>query len=148
AQADPEQAGAEQTSIREQIKTLDGELTNLVALAAASGSAALLDGIRQREQRKADLTARLASLDTLASVPQMERDGLRESLRAILDDWRGLLLGEVAVSRQIMKRVVNGRMTLNSDGHFTGMASYGKVLSAVVHNRPDRKGGEAPLRGS
>jgi hypothetical protein len=80
----------------------------------------LLDGIKSRERQKSDLLAKLEHLDGLSRVPNLDRIALRSHLGGMLADYTGLLFSETAVSRQVVKKLLAGPITLNVDGTFTG----------------------------
>lgn len=105
---------AERKQATATLKRIEAELVNLVALAASSGSVALLDGIKSRERQKADRQTKLGHLDGLALVPNLDRAALRESLREQLDDWRNLLLAEPVLARQILRKVLRGKLDFDA----------------------------------
>jgi hypothetical protein len=65
-------------------------------------------------------------------------------VEARLSDWRGLLSRQVAQSRQILKKLLAGRIVFRQreDGvyEFSGQASLGRVLAGIVGT----KAGVAP----
>jgi len=144
---DPAEIAAQQGQASADLRKIEVEIENLVSLAASSGSGALLDGIKARERQKADLLAKIEHLDGLSKVPTLDRAALRASLRGLLDDWKGLLLSEPAVARQIVKKLLVGLITLNEDGTFTGEATYDKLVPVhTVEEPPSETSPQTSLR--
>ena len=80
---------AQQEQARADLKVIEGKIKNLAALAEATGSVALLDGLKSREREKADIQAKIEHLDGLSKVPTLDREAVRDSLRDLLEDWKG-----------------------------------------------------------
>jgi len=59
-------------------------------------------------------------LDGLSLVPSLDREELRSTLRGLLEDWWGILAGDPVLARQVMRKVVNGRLAFDEAGNFTG----------------------------
>lgn len=59
-----------------------------------------------------------------------------ERVEVRLADWRGLLRRQVAQSRQILKKLLVGRLVFRrqEDGvyEFSGQASLGRILAGIV----------------
>jgi hypothetical protein len=69
---------------------VDGELARWTAAIAAGGDfRSVLSAVREREQRRKDLLARLETLNACERQPVANRDALRGLLRAKLVDWQG-----------------------------------------------------------
>ena len=90
--------------------------------------------------RRADLLAQVEHLDGLAKTPTWGAD-VRAEIRRRLEDWRGLLGREPEVARQILRKLIDGRLTMTpkvtSDGRFyeiTSRATYGRLFEGVVVN--------------
>jgi hypothetical protein len=64
-------------------------------------------------------------------LQQLQRD-----VEARLSDWRGLLSRQIAQSRQILKRLLVGRIVFRQrpDGvyEFSGQASLGRLLAGIL----------------
>jgi len=68
-----------------------------------------------------------------------DRKAVRRELRDLLTDWQGLLEGEPAQARQILRKVLEGRLVMTprqeADGRFydwTATATYGRILGGVI----------------
>jgi len=86
------------------------------------------------------LQAQLEHADGLALVAQaFNRKAVRRELRELLTDWQGLLEGEPAQARQILRKVLEGRVLLTprqgAEGRFCDWsvtATYGRILGGVI----------------
>jgi hypothetical protein len=100
----------------------------------------LVTALKDRERRRADLLAQVEHLDGLAKAPTWGAD-VRAEIRRRLEDWRGLLVREPEVARQILRKLIDGRLTMTAKiingGRFyeiTGQATYGRLFEGVVVN--------------
>jgi hypothetical protein len=66
-----------------------------------------------RERRREQLRAQLAALDTARQVAGLDVGRMRKHLGALLDDWRGLLLGNPAQTRQAVLKLVPERLVFS-----------------------------------
>jgi hypothetical protein len=73
----------------------------------------LLTTLRERERRREQLRAQLAALDTARQVAGLDVGRMRKHLGALLDDWRGLLLGNPAQTRQAVLKLVPERLVFS-----------------------------------
>src|SRR5262249_6089085 len=79
----------------------------------------------------------LARLDTVASLPRLSTTALAKDLHTRLKEWRSLLDAEPVKARQILRKLVDGRLVFTPDPArqvytFTGTASYGRLLAVSV----------------
>jgi site-specific DNA recombinase len=126
-----------QTALRAEVAVIDQELTRLAAGVAQGGDLkVLLEGIRAREQRRRTLQEELAGLQGLRPVTAGDLQQLQRDVEIRLSDWRGLLSRQIAQSRQILKKLLVGRIVFRQtpDGgyEFSGEASLGRILAGVV----------------
>lgn len=68
-----------------------------------------------------------------------DRTKFAESLRGSLEDWRGILEGNPVQARQILRKLLIGRLTLSptvrEDGRYyeiAGQVSYGRLLTGII----------------
>ena len=119
---------------------LDGELCRLTtALATGAELPSVIAAIRERERRKVGLQRRLEAAEGLARAPRIDRRKLEPVLRARLDDWHGLLGRHVAQARQILRKLLVGRLVVTPDAtrdgryaEVAGTGTLGKFLSGVI----------------
>ncbi len=103
-----EDVSATRTRLTAVLKKAEKELANLTAaVAAGDAPAALMAGIREREQTVKTAQAELKALDRAPAVVAGQ-DAVREEALAMLKDWRALLMGNVAVSRQLLRKLLGG----------------------------------------
>ena len=125
------------TALQAELAVLEQELARLAAAVAQGGDLKpLLDGIQAREQRRRTLQTELAGLEGLRPVSARDLQDIQRDVEVRLTDWRGLLRRQVAQSRQILKKLLVGRIVFRQreDGvyEFSGQASLGRVLAGVV----------------
>jgi site-specific DNA recombinase len=126
-----------QTALQAEVAVIDQELTRLAAGVAQGGDLkVLLEGIRAREQRRRALQEELVGLQSLRPVTAGDLQQLQRDVEARLSDWRGLLSRQITQSRQILKKLLVGRIVFRQreDGvyEFSGQASLGRVLAGIV----------------
>src|SRR5262245_2344332 len=125
------------TGLQAELAVLEQELTRLTAAVAQGGELKpLLDGIQSRERRRRVLQTELAGLEGLRAVGARDVQDIQRDVELRLADWRGLLRRQVAQSRQILKKLLVGRIVFRrrEDGvyEFSGQASLGRILSGAV----------------
>jgi DNA invertase Pin-like site-specific DNA recombinase len=102
---------AERVDLERQLALAESELARLAAAIAEGGELeALLAALRDRERRREQLRAQLAALDAARYVANLDVGHMRKNLTALLDDWRGLLLGNVLQARQVVRKLVPERL--------------------------------------
>jgi hypothetical protein len=79
-------------------------------------------------------------MNAQAKLPRLDAASLTAELTERLADWRGLLRAEPIQSRQLLRKIIVGRLAFEPDPerglyHFTGQASYGRLLAGSVQNR-------------
>ena len=125
------------TALQAELAVLEQELARLAAGVAQGGDLKpLLDGIQAREQRRRALHTELAGLEGLRPVSARDLQDIQRDVEGRLADWRGLLRRQVAQSRQILKKLLVGRIVFRQrEGgvyEFSGQASLGRVLAGVL----------------
>ena len=98
--------------------------------------ASLVTALKDRGRQRADALARLEHLDGLSRAPEWG-DGIRDKLRARLTDWRCMLGRQPEIARQILRRLLVGRLVLTPDAQartyaVQGRASYGRLLEGLI----------------
>jgi len=117
-----------------------GELARLTDAIRLGGPLASLVAEAQRlEEQRAGVLAQLEHLDGLSRAAVTWGDDLRRELRRRLTDWQGLIGRQPAVARQIFRKLLVGRLTMNpkitAEGRWyeiTGQATYGPLVAGVV----------------
>ncbi len=126
----------EAPALRDDLRRLDGELTRLTsALATGADLTSVVTAIRDRERQKATLEQKLAAVEQVGKLPDLNRDELEQILRDRLDVWRGLLGRHIGQARQILRKLLVGRLVVTPEGdhaEVTGTGSLGPFLSGVL----------------
>jgi DNA invertase Pin-like site-specific DNA recombinase len=130
------------TSDAERLGEEIGRLTEAVATGAGA-LPSLVAALKDRERQRADALARLEHLDGLSRAPEWG-DGIRSKLRARLTEWHGFLGRQPEVARQILRKLLVGRLVLTPDENtrtytVQGRATYGRLLEGII-----RVGGLVP----
>jgi hypothetical protein len=123
--------------LRAELTVVEQELPRLAAAVAQGGDLKpLLDGIQAREKRRHALETELAGVEGLRSVTVRDLGDIQQEVEVRLADWRGLLVRQVAQSRQILKKLLVGRIVFRQreDGvyEFSGQASLGRIIAGLA----------------
>ena len=101
--------------LMERGEQIAGELERLTAAVVAGGEAStLVQAMRTREAELKSVRASIARLEQPPRVQRSDREAA-QLLRAKLADWRGLLRAHVAQARQIVRKLVTGRIDFTPD---------------------------------
>jgi site-specific DNA recombinase len=123
------------------LRRVEAELARLAeAVAGGDSLPTLMDAMRARERRRADLRAQLEHVDGLARAgAPVVTASLRASLEARLTSWSDLLVGNPLEARPILRKLLDGRLTATPKNRrggrwyeITGQAVYGPLLAGVV----------------
>ena len=136
-------AQAERTRLTAALAKTDRTLKNLVeAIAEATGPLeSLLEAVAAKEADKAALAQQLAALDSQAVLRAIDRAALRQRVEATLraEGWVGLLQAEIPRARQILAKLLVGRLTFTprtgAEGRYyevTGRGRLDPILSTVL----------------
>jgi hypothetical protein len=125
------------TGLQAELGVLEQELSRLAAAVAQGGDLKpLLDGIQAREQRRRTLQSELAGLEGLQPVTARDLQDIQREVEIRLADWRGLLTRQVVQSRQILKKLLVGRIVFRprDDGtyEFSGRATLGRIIAGLA----------------
>ena len=135
-----ERAEQRRESLVAEHSRLEAELGRLTEAIVAGGDAAtLVAAIRTREKRRADVVAALATLGQVRQMDAHQLTALRADFRERLSDWRSLLRRQPIQGRQILRKLLVGRLTLTpaeADGRrvyeYRGEATLGRLLAGAV----------------
>jgi hypothetical protein len=135
------------TAIERELSLIEARERRLVE-AVMRGDAVdpLIAALKGEEDRKRALTAELAGLADAAQVITLDVKRVQASLKARVSDVRGLHGRRMPQTRQLVRKVLIGRLACEAftspNGtkgyHFSGEASYGRLLtgSATRVSRP------------
>ena len=125
--------------IRGQLADLDRELSHLTeALAAGGDVPSVVAAIQERDKRRGSLLAQLTALERVAHLPTLDLTRLERDLTTRLTEWRGLLSRHTAQARQLLRKLLVGRLTFvpenRADGRYvqiTGTGTIGPIAAAL-----------------
>lgn len=128
---------ARRADLHGQLQVLHGEMTRLTTAIATGGElASLIEALKDRERQRTALQQRMDSLAGLAQVSRVDMRRVERDLRARVKDWRELLRRQAPISRQIVLKLLDGRLVFtpheDRSWKFTGLASVGKLLEGIV----------------
>jgi site-specific DNA recombinase len=86
------------------------ELSRLMEAIAAGGGITLVEAVKAREAQQQGVRAELAALDQLTQVGRLDQAQLERTARECLTDWQGLLAGQPVQARQMLKKLLEGRL--------------------------------------
>jgi hypothetical protein len=124
-------------ALQADLAVLDQELARFTSAVAQGGDLpALVEAIKVREERKRRLQEELAGLEGLQRVASIDLGQLQSELQARLSDWQDLLNRQVPVARQIIKKLLTGRIIFRQreDGtyEFSGQATLGRIIAGLA----------------
>ncbi len=132
---------AREGRLREELDRVTRECTRLAGLLAGGEALpSLIDGLRARERRRAELQAELAHVRGLhQAATTLDQPGIRAEIRQWLAEWQGLLEDEPAQARQVLRKLFVGRLVwtprIEADVVWYDYAvetSYSRILAGVV----------------
>ena len=134
--ASPIDVEGQRQTLQDKLRKVEADLTQLAEAVTEGGTLkTLLTAIKEREKRRDRIEADLAGLERLSRIGDVDRQQLKADLRKRLDDWRGLLRRHVPQARQILRKLLDGRVTFTpkvDHYEFVGKWSLGKLMSGLV----------------
>jgi site-specific DNA recombinase len=150
-----------QTGIERELSLLETHVGHLVdAVARGEANDALFARLRSEEARKKTLVAELAALQQSTAVASLDGKRLERELTARGADVKGLLGRHVPQTRQILRKLIVGRLTCEAfeEGgqrgyRFTGQGTYehllpGKLVPTMVVTPAGFEPAISTLKGS
>ena len=113
------------------------------AIATAGNVAALAAALQAREQQRVHVHHELAMLDRARQhVSSFDVRRVEKDLRARLEDWRAMLRRQGPIARQMLTKLIDGRLTFTPDAEqrlytFSGTATLGNLLNGQVLEKND-----------
>lgn len=116
ARVGPDEQTERRLRLTSEAERLAGEIGQLTeAIATGAGALpSLVGALKDRERQRADVLARLEHRDGLTRAPEWT-DGIRSKLRTRLTDWEGMLGRQPEIARQILRKLLVGRLVLTPD---------------------------------
>lgn len=127
---------ADITGLRAALVKIEGEIRNLTdAIASGVGLSSVVTALRKREDERATIRRRIEAVEQGQTLAASAPSRLRDELAGRLADWRGVLLRNPVIARQVLKKLLDGPLlfTPKTDGserwfEFEGRASVAKML--------------------
>ena len=108
---------AKRTVLQAEILKLEDEQARFVAAIAIAGEVeALATALQAREQQRTRLQHDLVALDGLDSVSTFDVKHVERDLRKRLTEWRALLHRQTPPARQVLARILDGRIAWTPNG--------------------------------
>lgn len=135
----PADEATERQRLHAELARAEKELDHLTTAIATGGQVAtLVAAVRERERQRDHLRQELTALDQLAQVARLDLAQLKQALEAKLAEWRGLLTRHVQAARQILRKVLDGRLVFtpykDDGGYYTfeGVGRLEPILAGTV----------------
>jgi site-specific DNA recombinase len=132
---------AEETRARlnAELTRVELELSRLTEAIVAGGDVnTLVSAMKERERRRVNVKVELEALDRTMCAPGLDPQDLMSEIHGVLTDWQGLLAGQPIQARQILRKLIEGRLvfTPGQDGRgrfyeVAGQATLGPVLAGT-----------------
>ena len=128
--------------VERDLEMVDAEFRNLAETAAKGGAVpVVLEALEQRDAERRRLLAELEACEAAPPLTLPSGLALRAQLGAFLNDWRGLLSGNVAEARPLLDLVLADRIafqpTADRRYELTVPITFNRVMTAIV---PDLRG--------
>ncbi len=139
-QADGGNLDARRAALTGELRKVEAELTHLTEAVAGGGDLpTLLTAMKDREQHRATLQEQLRTLAATAQVVPTDLTKVQGQLRAYLAEWQTLLLKHVAQARQILRKLLEGKLVFtpredengNRYYEFRGQGTLGRLLQGA-----------------
>jgi hypothetical protein len=123
------------------VRTVDAEIAKLEKdLAAGAPWTLIAEPMEARRRRRTELQNQIVQCTDVVQLATLrETRALRVELATRLTDWQGLLGRQPVHARQILKKLLEGRLAFppfddaRGRGHeIRGKASYGRLLHGIV----------------
>jgi site-specific DNA recombinase len=126
----------QRTRLTAELTQLDHELAKLVqVILDGEAPQTVREEMTRRERRKHEIARTLSALNALRTQAPPDPDTLRPRLLALLGDWTGLASRHVSQTRQLLRKLLVGRLRFEplGDGlvRFTGEGTLAPVLGSL-----------------
>lgn len=141
--ADPADAEAERRTLRDEVATVEREIERLTAAIVQGGELGpLVDALKAREQRRDTLQARIGGLESRLKLGDVDTRRLADKAAGRMHEWREILGEQPVKARQIVGKLLDGRLTFtpgeDESGRFyrfEGRGALGRLLAGVLSPR-------------
>ena len=137
---DPATAEAERRRLAADLTDVGREVERLTQAIVQGGELApLVEALKAREEHRDAIRAELASLDGRRRLTDLDAGRLASKAEKRLEEWRGLLGRQPVQARQILGKLLVGRITFtpgeDAEGRFyafEGEGALGRLLTGVL----------------
>jgi hypothetical protein len=128
--------GEHREALEKDLEVAERAVSRLTAAIAAAGDLeSLVEALRAQEARRREIRTSLAAMQT--PIRQPSGAELRRQLRRHLSDWRRLLRENATQGRQVIGRLIVGKITFEPRGAtyiYRAIGTVHPVLRGVVHS--------------
>ena len=134
----PAAAEAMRDALERDLRDVEQAQARLIdAIATAGDVAALSARLKDQEARRAQLTREMGAFDERQKSMRVDPRRIDRELRKRLTDWRRLLGDHTPIARQMVLKLVDGRIVFTpkpDDGcyEFTGRTMLDKLLAGLI----------------
>jgi site-specific DNA recombinase len=121
-----------------EVTRVERELTAFTQAIAVGGGAieTIVTEMKARERRRSELRTALAALDRATVQPALDPAQLLPRIHAALNDWRGLAARHVQQTRQLLRKLLVGRLRFTPDPatgtvRFQGEGTLGPLVGML-----------------
>jgi site-specific DNA recombinase len=124
-------------ALQRDLRGVHRELTRYAEAVAHGGTIpALVTAMQERDRRREALEAELEQLDAYRRTATLiDEAALSAELRALCQEWRGLLLEDPPIAQQLLRQLLTERLTVmrTPEGiRITGRATFGPLVASVM----------------
>jgi hypothetical protein len=138
--ADDDALAGRRRVLAAELQQVDAQLQHYAeAIATVGPIAAVTEALKAREAQRVRLSEQLAALDAARTEARQPFSAarLRKDLRRRIDDWRSLLCRQTPQARQILTKLIDGRLVFTAHPdeqlyRFKGTATLGHLLEGLV----------------
>ena len=136
-----EVAEATRAGLDAELRRVEQEKGRLVAAIATAGDVdTLATALQERDRAARRLKGELIALDSAEQLSTFDVCRVERQLREKLGEWRGLLRRQIPISRQVLARLLDGRITWKPSKEeglyeFEGKVRLDRLLSGLVVTR-------------
>jgi hypothetical protein len=138
--ADDDALAGRRRGLAAELQQVEAQLASYAqAIATVGAIPAVTAALKEREAQRLRLNDQLAALDAARTEARQPFSAarLRKDLRRRMDDWRSLLCRRTPQARQILTKLIDGRLVFTAHPdeqlyRFKGTATLGHLLEGLV----------------
>ncbi len=138
--ADDDALAGRRRALTAELQQIEAQLASYAqAIATVGAIPAVTAALKERETQRLRLNEQLAALDAARTEARrpFSATRLRKDLRRRMDDWRALLVRQTPQAREILRKLIDGRLVFTAHPdeqvyRFKGTATLGHLLAGLV----------------